>query len=287
MIELALLGGFVAATIRIATPILFAAVGELIAERSGVLNLGIEGAMLCGALAGALAGSAAGPWPGLLAGTAAGAACALATGAMIVLARADQVITGTAVTLGAMGLTGAVYRATLGAGGRSGVAGPLQTLGTPWVLSVAAALTVPAAWWVLYRTRWGLALRAVGEDRHAAEANGVRAGRVQLGATLAAGALAGLGGATLVLAQVGSFAEKMTAGRGFIAIAIVVLGRWSPLGVLAASLLYAGLQALQFLLQGMGLDLPYQLFQMLPYLVTLAALAGLVGRSRAPAGLGK
>jgi len=146
---------------------------------------------------------------------------------------------------------------------------------------------VPLCHFALYRTRWGLALRATGEDRESAEANGVAVRRVQSAALLIAGAFAGLGGAVLVLAQVGSFAEKMTAGRGFVAIAIVVLGRWRPFGVLGAALAFGALQALQYLLQGMGFDLPYQLFMVLPYGLTLLALAGVVGRARAPAGLGK
>ena len=284
MSELAILLGFLAAALRIATPLLFAATGELVAERAGVLNLGIEGAMLAGALSAALVGTAYGPGAGVVAAIAAGALCGLVVALVTVRARADQVITGTAVTLGAVGLTGAIYRATLGSGGSQQA---LKTLEAPWVLSVVALVAVPCVWWALYRTRWGLALRATGEDRHAAAANGVAVERVQTIALLIAGAFAGLGGATLVVAQVGSFAERMTAGRGFVAIAIVVLGRWSPFGVLLAALLFGALQALQFLLQGLGLDLPYQLFLVLPYVFTLLALAGLVGRARAPAGLGK
>lgn len=284
MNEFLLLTGFLAATLRIATPLLLAATGELIAERAGVLNLGIEGAMLSGALAAALVGSAAGPEAGVLAAVVAGALCGGTVALVAVRGRADQVIAGTAVTLGAIGLTGAIYRATLGSGHSQQT---LETLEAPWVLSACALVAVPVVWWILYRTRWGLTLRAAGEDRHAAATNGVAVERVQTTALLIAGAFAGLAGATLVLGQVGSFAEKMTAGRGFVAIAIVVLGRWHPFGVLAAALLFGALQALQFLLQGMGLELPYQLFLVLPYLLTLLALAGLVGRARAPAGLGK
>jgi ABC-type uncharacterized transport system permease subunit len=201
-----------------------------------------------------------------------------------VRARADQVITGTAVTLGAVGLTGAIYRMTLGSGASEQT---LETLTHPWVLTLLACAAVPLCHYALYRTRWGLALRATGEDRGPAAANGVAVERVQGTALLLAGGFAGLAGAVLVLAQVGSFAEKMTAGRGFVAIAIVVLGRWRPFGVLAAALAFGALQALQYLLQGMGFDLPYQLFLVLPYGLTLLALAGVVGRTRAPAGLGK
>jgi simple sugar transport system permease protein len=156
----------------------------------------------------------------------------------------------------------------------------------PALTYVAWAL-VPAAWWFLFRSWWGLALRATGESSDAARASGVPVRRVQVLATLAGGALAGLAGATLVLAQVGTFAEKMTAGRGFIAIAIVVLGRWHPVGILLAALLFGAASALQFALQAMGLPVPYQLFLVMPYGLALLALAGAVRKSRAPAGLGK
>ena len=276
--------GFLAATLRIATPLLLAATGELLAERGGVLNLGIEGAMLAGALAAALGSVALGPSGGVALAAGAGALCGVAVAVVAVGVGADQVITGTAVTLGMVGLTGAVYRITLGSGLGTRA---IPTLGAPWLPSAFAVLAVPAVWWVLYRTRWGLALRAAGEDPHAARANGVAVKPIRTVAVIVAGAFAGLAGATLVLAQVGSFAEKMTAGRGFVAIAIVVLGRWTPFGVLGAALLFGALQALQFLLQGMGIDLPYQLFLVLPYGLTLLALAGLVGKARAPAGLGQ
>ena len=275
---------FVAATFRIATPLLLAATGELVAERGGVLNLGIEGAMLAGALAAALTSATLGPAAGIVVAIVAGAACGGVVALVAVLARADQVITGTAVTLGAIGLTGAIYRLTLGSGNSTYVS---QTIGVPWAITVGALAAVPLVWWMLYRTRWGLQLRAAGEDAPAARANGVPVEWRRTVALLVAGAFAGLAGATLVLAQVGSFAEKMTAGRGFVAIAIVVLGRWEPVGVLGAALLFGALQALQFLLQGMGIDLPYQLFLVLPYTLTLLALGGVIGKARAPAGLGK
>jgi len=150
-----------------------------------------------------------------------------------------------------------------------------------------ALLAIPAAWWFLFRTRAGLLLRATGEGAAEARAAGVRTKAVRAAATLAGGAFAGLAGATLVLAQVGTFAEGMTAGRGYVAIAIVVLGRWHPLGVAVAALLFGAATALQFVFQSIGLAVPYQLFLMLPYLLTLLALGGAVGRVRAPADLGK
>jgi len=298
---IAMLTGFAAAAIRISTPLLLAATGELINERAGVINLGIEGAMLAGALASALGATAGGPWLGVLCGIGAGLLVALAFAAVAIGARADQVITGTAITLGCVGLTGALYRTAFGPGGPGLSIPTLPPWGVPGlrglpvlgpalfeqpVLTYLAWLLVPATGWFLFRSWWGLALRATGESAEAAMASGVPVRRVQLLATLAGGGFAGLAGATLVLAQVGTFAEKMTAGRGFIAIAIVVLGRWRPAGVLLAALLFGAASALQFAFQAMGLRVPYQLFLVMPYLLALLALAGGAGRAGAPSGLG-
>ena len=296
------LTGFLAAAIRISTPLLFAATGELINERAGIINLGIEGAMLGGALAAALGSLGAGPWAGMLAAVAAGVLVAACFSAVAIGARADQIIAGTAITLGSVGLTGAIYRSAFGSTG-PGLSIPtfasfpipllhdLPVIGPAFfdqsALTYLAWMLIPCAGWFLFRSWWGLALRACGESGPAARASGIPVRRIRLLATLTGGAFAGLGGATLVLAQVGTFAEKMTAGRGFIAIAIVVLGRWRPLGVLGAALLFGGASALQFGFQAMGLSIPYQLFLVLPYVLALLALAGTVGRTRAPAALGR
>jgi ABC-type uncharacterized transport system permease subunit len=297
-----LAAGFLAAAVRVATPLLLAAIGETVAERAGVINLGIEGMMLVGALAAALGASAVGPWTGVAAGAGAGLLLAALFAAVVVGARGDQIITGTAVTLGAVGLTGMIYRRAYGTGGAGldlptlapisipGL-GHLPVLGPGLFAQPAptylAYVALPIVWWALFRTRAGLTLRATGESEAMARAAGVRTARVRVLATLIGGGFAGLAGATLVLAQVGTFAEKMTAGRGFIAIAIVVLGRWHPAGVGLAALLFGAATALQFLFQTLGWDVPYQLFLMLPYGLTLLALAGLVGRVRPPAGLAK
>jgi ABC-type uncharacterized transport system permease subunit len=286
----------------VATPLLLAATGETIAQRSGVMNLGLEGVMLTGALAATLGASAAGPWTGVALAVLAGMLLAGVFALVTVGARADQVIAGTAVTLGAIGLTGTVYRQAFGAAG----AGldlptlppiPVPGLSTLPVLGPAlfsqpaptyiGLLAVPAVWWFLFRTRPGLAVRAAGEAAGTARAAGVPTRLVRAAATVAGGGFAGLAGATLVLAQVGTFAERMTAGRGYVAIAIVVLGRWHPVGVAVASLAFGAAMALQFLFQTLGLGVPYQLFLMLPYALALLALAGVVGRVRAPADLGR
>jgi ABC-type uncharacterized transport system permease subunit len=294
--------GFLAAAVRVATPLLLAATGETVNERAGVINLGLEGMMLTGALAAALGATAAGPWTGLLLAVLAGMILAAAFALITVGARADQIIAGTALTLGAVGLTGTIYRRAYGEAGAGLGLPTLAALPVPGLDRIPvvgpvffhqpaptyiALLALPIVWWVLFRTRLGLALRATGEAAALARAAGVRTRLIRTGATLVGGGFAGLAGATLVLAQVGTFAEKMTAGRGYIAIAIVVLGRWHPLGVGVAALLFGAASALQFVFQSMGLKVPYQLFLMLPYVLTLLALGGAVGRIRAPADLGK
>jgi len=285
---LVLLTGFLAAAIRISTPLLLAATGEMLNERAGVINLGVEGAMLAGALASAIGAAAYGSGAGVALAVLAGMAVAGLFAAVAIGARADQIITGTAITLGAIGLTGTIYRTAFGPGGPGLTLPTLPPVAIPGLsaipvlgpalfeqplLTSLAWLLVPAAFWFLFRSWWGLALRATGESAESARAAGVPVERVQAAATLVGGALAGLAGATLVLAQVGTFAEKMTAGRGFIAIAIVVLGRWHPVGVLLAALLFGSANALQFLFQAMGVGAPYQLFLVMPYLLALAALA--------------
>jgi general nucleoside transport system permease protein len=281
----AALAAFLEATVRIATPLGLAAVGETVTERSGVINIGVEGAMLTGALASALAA-----WTthsvvvGFFGGVLAGLLVALVFAWFAIGMKADQIVVGTAITIGATGLTGAVYRAAFGAGG---AALSLPTTGRQSVLTWILVITAALAWWTLRRTSLGLALRAAGDAPEAARAAGLRVERLRLGATLFGGAMAGLAGATLVLAQAGTFAERMTAGRGFIAIAIVVLGRWNPLGALAAALVFGAASALQYVFQTLGMDVPYQFFLMAPYVVSLLALAGVGGRARAPAALGR
>jgi ABC-type uncharacterized transport system permease subunit len=300
--ELELLVAFLAAMVRVATPLAFAALGETLVQRGGIINLGLEGAMLAGALGAAIGAAGGGTLEGVLLAAVVGTLTSAVVAAAVVGARADQIITGTAVTLGAIGLTGVIARQRFGA---LGVGLDLPTLDpvaipglaaipiigpaffTQSLLTYLAYLMIPAIWWLLFRTRFGLELRATGESVESTRAMGVRTGRVRVVSLLLGGALAGLAGATLVLAQVGTFTEKMTAGRGFIAIAIVVLGRWHPGGVALAALLFGGATALQFLFQASDTGVPYQLFLALPYLLALAALAVAVGRAKAPAGLGR
>lgn len=302
MTDVEVVAPFLAATIRTATPLALAALGEVLVERAGLINIGLEGAILAGAF-GALVGATAG---GLGVGYAGAVAAGLIVGALfalcVVALKADQIITGTALTLLSVGATGTLYRTLYGSSGAAltlPTSAPLSIPGlaaVPWIGAALFAqppvtyfvyLLAPALAWWLGHTHAGLSLRAIGERPDAAEAAGVRVNRVRVIVVLAGGALGGLAGGTLVLAQAGTFAENMSAGRGFIAIAIVVLGRWRPLGVAIGALLFGAASALQFAFQAMGWDAPYQLFLVVPYLLTLAALAGAMGRARAPAALGR
>jgi general nucleoside transport system permease protein len=293
---------FMEATVRTATPLALAALGEVVVELAGIINIGLEGVILTGSFGALVGATHAGALGGYAAAMGCGVATALVFAVFAVWLRADQIISGTAVTLLAVGITGTLYRSLYGATGAAltiPTTGPLAIPGLvrlpilgpgffnqPPVTYVLYAL-VPLVWWLMRSTHMGLALRAVGESPIAAEAAGIRVQRLRVGAIVFGGILGGLAGAHLVLAQAGTFVENMSAGRGFIAIAIVVLGRWQPIGVAIAAIVFGAASALQFLLQALGLSLPYQLFLSLPYLLTLAALAGVAGRVRAPEGLAR
>ena len=300
MIEL--LVPFLEGTIRTATPLAFAALGETVSERSGVINIGLEGSIIAGAMAALLSAGIGGVWIGFAGAAAGGLAIALLFAVFTVLLRADQIITGTAISLFALGLTGTAYRLIYGT---TGVALTTPTLApTPipllanipiigpvlfnqTVVTYLLYALIPLVWWWMYRTHAGLSLRAIGENPEAAMAAGISPKRFQLAATAFSGLLGGLAGGVLVLAQAGTFAEGMSAGRGFIAIAIVVLGRWHPIGTAIAALIFGAASALQFFFQAMGWEIPYQLFLAFPYALTLVALAVVRKRTYAPAALGR
>ncbi len=299
-----LLSGLLFTGVRLAVPLLLAALGETVAEKAGVINVGMEGMMLAGALAGFAASFAAhSPWAGAGAAALAGVTLAALFAALTVGLGADQVVVGTAVNILALGLTGVFFRAEPQLNGAT--AASFAPLSLPFFhhsagAAVVAALfeqnalgwlawvLVPLLWLLLFRTRWGLRLRATGERPSAADGAGVRVARVRIAATLVGGALAGLAGAYLSLGYTVGFGENMTAGRGFIALAVVILGRWNPFGVAAAALLFGLASALQFQFQASSTRFPYQFFLALPYLLTLLAL---LGRSKlggaAPAALGE
>ena len=286
------------AAARTAAPLLVVAVGETVSERAGVLNVGLEGCIIAGAYASFVFGAAA-PAIGYGAAIAAGLFVGALLAVFSVWRRLDQVIVGTALTMLALGVTGTLFRARGGMVASIGTAEPalvvpflsrLPLVGhalfaQPLTTYVAFAVT-PAVWWWLHRTHTGLALRAVGDSHEAAAAAGVRIGLMQSGAVLFGSGLAGLAGGMLVLAQAGSFAEGMSAGRGFIAIAIVALGRWRMTGVALASFGFGLAMALQYVVQSLGWHVRYELVLMIPYIATLVAL-GAFGRGTAPAMLGR
>ncbi|MBX3025429.1 ABC transporter permease [bacterium] len=297
-----LLTALVASTITMAVPLLFAALGELIAERAGVLNIGLEGMLLSGAFVALVVALLSGsPALGAAGALAVGAGLGGGLGVFVARWNASQVVAGTALNLLAAGLTGVAYRAVFGVTGAAltipgapswrlpglaalPVLGPFfdQTL-----IGYAAFAAVPLVGWVLGGTLPGLRLRMVGENPYAAETQGVVVGRVRVAALVVCGMLAAAGGAYLSLAYARTFVEGMSAGRGFIALAIVIVGRRHPIGVMLAALFFGFATALQFHFQAMGLAVPFQFFLILPYVLTLLVLAGGIGRATAPAALGQ
>jgi simple sugar transport system permease protein len=293
---------FLAATVRTSVPLALAAFGELLLERVGLINIGLEGAVLAGAFGALVGASAGGVVLGYGGAVMGGVLIAVLFGAFVLWLRADQIIAGTALTLLSIGTTGTLYRSWYGSAGAAlGIptSAPFAIPGLSRLPLIGAAVftqppityltyvLAPLLVWWFARTHAGLALRAIGERPDAAAAAGIHVDRVRALAILANGVLGGLAGGTLVLAQAGTFAEGMSAGRGFIAIAIVVLGGWSAWGVTAGALLFGAASALQYAFQAMGWRAPYQVFLAIPYLLTLAALAGAVGRARPPAFLGR
>ena len=291
-----LLGGAVA----LAVPLVFGALGGVIGERAGVVNIAIEGQLLFGAFAAAITASLTGsPWAGLLAAMVAGALIALVLGLFAITYFVDQVIVGVVLNVLVIGLTNFLFRQVLTPNadtlnspdrfqamplpilGDIPLIGPIFFRQTPlvYVLYVVVALVAFA----LYRTRWGLRVRSVGEHPLAADTVGIKVNRTRYRTILLAGAIAGMGGAYFSLVSVAGFNREMTGGAGFIALAAVIFGKWDPIRATLAALLFGFASNLQGVLSAIGSPVPSQFMLMLPYLVTIFAVAGLVGRSRPPA----
>ncbi|MFV0292319.1 MAG: ABC transporter permease [Paracoccus sp. (in: a-proteobacteria)] len=270
-----------------ATPILFAALGELLAERAGVLNLGVEGMMIAGALAGfAAAHSTGSPAAGFVTAAIAGAALSVIFGVLTQFLLTNHVATGLALTLFGLGLTALFGKPYEGVKAPSMIQGPL---GLNWVICLGLIM-VPVIWWFLNRTRTGLILRGIGENHHAAHALGHKVRMVRLITIASGGAMAGIGGAYISIATVLQWTEGMTAGAGWIALAIVIFSGWHAIGVLAGAWLFGGVTVLQLRLQAAGVTVPVQLLSMAPYLATIVALVLISARRRgsaAPGSLGQ
>ena len=281
---------FVTQMIRIAIPYLFAASGGVVAERAGIVSLTLEGFMLSGAFAAVVGTSYTGnPWIGVLSGVVGG----LIFGGIHAIAsiryRADQVVVGVAINLLAIGVTRFFLKLFFASSSNSprvaGFGGNIKAAGFDNPLLWFGLASAPVVWFVIYKTPFGLRVRAAGEHPEAAESVGVNVHRVRYVAVALSGILAALGGVYLALDQ-HQFTDQMTAGRGFIAISAVIFGRWDPIRAAAACLLFAAAETFQIQLQGSH-AIPSQFVEMIPYVLTIIALAGVVGRAVPPAALGK
>lgn len=259
------------------TPILFAALGELVVERAGVLNLGVEGMMIVGALSGfATAYYSGNAFLGFAVAALAGALVALPFAILTQFLMSNQVASGLALTLFGLGLAALFGKPVEGVRAPTMTAGPL---GLNWIVWLGLAM-VPAIWWFLNRSRAGLILRGVGENHDAAHALGYDVRRVRLAAIAFGGAMAGIGGAFISVATVLQWTEGMTAGAGWIALAIVVFSNWTAVGVLAGAWLFGGVTVLQLRLQAAGVRVPVQLLSMAPYLATIIVLVAISARQK-------
>jgi ABC-type uncharacterized transport system permease subunit len=296
---------FLAAAIRIATPLLLAALGGILSERAGVFAVGLEGMMLAGAFAATVGAWASGSAAaGVVLALLGGAAIGLAVAVVAVRFRADNMVTGLAANILSLGLTSYLLRVVAGSGGRPvaihlaplpawripGLAdvpllGPLLFAHPP--LTYLAVLGCVALSLFLGRTQAGLTLRATGENPEAVFASGADPLRVRILAVVACGAVAGLGGAVLSLQQVGTFTDGMTGGRGYLALASLIVGRWTPWGAAAACLVFGAAEAFELRLQSFGVPVSSYIVQMAPYLIALAVLAGLGRSTRLPAAIGR
>jgi simple sugar transport system permease protein len=297
------------AGIRLAVPVLLAVLGEIITERSGVMNLGLEGVMLVGSLSGFIAAfsveqatgmASLAAWIGLLAGLLAGATMGLILSVLTVTLRSDQVVTGVTLVLLGQGFTAYLFRQKIGLSGAR-VKG-LESWAIPGLSKIPivgdilfnhnpmvylTAVLVFLCGFLIFRTNWGLELRAVGENPDAAETSGLSVNWIRYRAIMLGSGLAGLGGAVLTVVQLNIFTENITAGRGWIAIALVFFSRWQPLWAMIGALLFGIADALQYRIQALGFkELPYEFLLMLPYVLTLVALMLRTGRSETPAALG-
>ncbi|MBN8866359.1 MAG: ABC transporter permease [Solirubrobacterales bacterium] len=291
-----------ATAVRLALPILFAALGEVFAERAGLVNVGLEGMMLAGAFAGVIGAHYTGsPWLGAICGMVAAIGIAAIQAGVSINLSGDQIVVGIALNLTVLGVTSFLARAIWEGGdvpkvdGFSAFSMPVLS-GIPAlgpiifkqsILIYVALIAAFVSWWVLTRTSWGLRLRSCGEDPRASDSLGISVFAYRWKAMIICGALAGLGGVFLSLGQLFTFSDNMSGGRGYIALAVVIIARWSPLRALWAAFLFGACEALALRTQVTDINVPAELMLALPYVVTLIVYAGVVGRSRPPKSLGR
>ncbi len=291
------------ATVRMATPIALAAMGGAFAERAGVVNLGLEGMILTGAFAGVLGSYISGsPWLGVLFAVLAGGLMGWLLAVFAVRLKADHVVSGVGLNIFALGLTTWLMQVIWKSRGTSEAVAGLKEISLPLIKEIPVVgvvlgtnsplvylmlILVALGWVLLFKTPWGLRIRMVGEHPEAADTLGIGVHGIQYLCVILSGGLAGLGGAYLSLGQLNWFSMNMSAGRGYMALAANIFGQWNPLGGLLASFLFSFTDALQMRIQASGIPWPNEVIQMLPYLLTVAVLAGAVIRSRPPAALGR
>jgi general nucleoside transport system permease protein len=295
--------GLLDGTLRRSIPLALGALAGLLCERSGIINIGIEGMLLTGAFTAAITASAAdNTWVGLFSGVATGVLLGAFLGVMSIRYRVDQIIGGTVINFFALGMTSYLGARVLVEYPNLNEPGSFRAFGIPGLDRIPFLgpllfdntiyvyllfLLVFGLWWALFRTRWGLRVRSVGEHPRAADTVGINVFRTRYRAVMLGGAVAGLGGTWFTLDAVSSFDENMTAGRGFIALAALIFGRWHPVGAFIAALVFAFSEELQNRLAVLDTPIPSEFLLMLPYVVTIIVVAGLVGRSRPPAADGQ
>ncbi len=301
LLTLTALTALLGAAIRIATPLLLAALGEAIAERAGVLNVGIEGIMALGALTGFIVAYWTGDlWIGLGAALVAGALAGLAFGVLTVIWGADQVATGIVANFFWLGVANLVYRSMFAGAREIPAVKSMRPFRLPFLSDIdvvgralfsqtaivyIAFLMVPVCWFVLQRTVWGLNVRAVGENPAAADTAGIDIWHVRLAAVMVGGAFAGVAGATLSIALLGAYLDNMTGGRGFVALAVVVFGGWNAWRIAGACLIFGGAEALQLRMQAMGVPVPSALLVSVPYILTIIVITIFASSASYPAAM--
>jgi general nucleoside transport system permease protein len=301
LVDLTFIATLVAASFRIATPILFAALGEAVAESAGILNVGIEGMMVIGAVTGFLVSFyTGGQWIGFAAAFMAGGAAGLLFGYVTVERGADHVVTGIVLNIFCFGLASLAFKGLFTRASEVPEIKVMPVWRVPWLSQIEffgralfsqtpvvylAFGLVPVFWFLLFRTQWGLRVRSTGENPAAAESAGINVWNIRLGASMIGGAMAGVAGATLAIAQLGLYLDNMTAGRGFIALALVVFGGWNPWRIAGAALIFGGAEALQLRIQALGVAIPHALLLAVPYILTIAVIAAFAGKASYPAAM--
>ncbi|BCL34622.1 ABC transporter permease [Nostoc sp. MS1] len=301
MNNLNFLSDYLIASINLAVPLAFAALGGMYSERSGVLNIALEGMLLTGAFTSAIATFYTNnPWLGLLCALIAGGLVGLFHAFLCVSLYVNQLVSGLAINLVAAGLTSFLARLIFQGNSTQRLPG-IEAINIPFLADIPLLgallfqrdifvylllILIAVSTYVLFNTSFGLNLRAVGEYPQAAATTGVSVSKVKYVAVIISGCLASLGGADLALVQIKFFSENMSAGKGFIAIAALIFGRWHPIGSTLACLLFGATEALQLRIQALGANIPYQFLAMLPYAIAIFALLGLAGKSKPPQGLG-